>query len=134
MGAKTDEQKGTKRKVEQPQGKLKWSNLHGVSTQDVLALETDSFIQDVKEAAELSTLPLPTLPEGDTANATTVPWMAPAPSEDAGVAHNEPQGEEEPSPGTRSAAEEREHSSPSSPESHRRRRMHSAFFNMHGPI
>ena len=91
LGEKTDEQKGTKRKAEQPRGKLKWNNLHGVSTQEVLALETDSFIQDVEEAAELPTLPLPTMLEGDT-NATTVPRMAPSAAEDEGTAHNQLQG------------------------------------------
>ena len=85
MGEKTDEQKGTKRKAEQPREKLK---LHGVSTQEVLALETDSFIRDVEEAAELPTLPLPTKLEGDAAIATTVPWIAPSAVEDEGTARN----------------------------------------------
>ncbi|CAE7205709.1 unnamed protein product [Symbiodinium sp. CCMP2592] len=54
--------------------KRKWIGRHGVTEDEVAALETDSFLADLGEVEAMPTLPLPTAPDVDSADAETVPW------------------------------------------------------------
>ena len=89
---------------------------------------------DMREVEMQPTLPLPTAPDVDSmdsASATTVPWLH-ALGEDTGGQNS---GGEPPSnrPTTRFRPEGEDDASDPSPASHRRRRMHAAFFDRRGP-
>ena len=57
----TRRSRGRKRRILHPKRKRcrKWIPLHGVNQEDMAALETDSFLNDLDEVAMLPTLPLP---------------------------------------------------------------------------
>ena len=115
-------ERGSKRKADEPPRPSRWIGPHGITEQEAQELETDSFLADLGEVAEMATLPLPTMPE-DTAEATTVPWTAAALGENSQL-----------SAPTRPRSEGEGEDPDSSPESHRRRRLHSVHFNRHGPM
>eukprot|EP00439_Symbiodinium_sp_Y106_P029447 s3659_g3.t1 len=55
-------ERGSKRKADEPPRPSRWIGLHGITEQEAQELETDSFLADLGEVAEMATLPLPTIP------------------------------------------------------------------------
>ena len=55
-------ERGSKRKADEPPRPSRWIGLHGIKQQEAQELETDSFLADLGEVAEMATLPLPTIP------------------------------------------------------------------------
>ena len=93
----------------------KWIPLHGVNQEDMAALETDSFLNDLDEVAMLPTLPLP--------------GEAPQMPQCRGRCEKRCRRCRLHDPPVRETRDR-----DSSPGSRRRRRLHAVLFDLHGPI